>query len=97
MKKEEVAREEVHIAREYSNYVLGILSIVLAILTAWGIGGIILGIIGLVRIGKKRSYLSKKAKLLNLIGLIIGVVIFIVSLIIFGNSINWGTEVPVLS
>lgn len=92
MKKGEIIKEEVHVARDYSNYTIGILSIVLSLITSWGIGGIILGIIGLVRIKSSKSTLSGKAKVLNTIGLILGIIIFIVTLIVLLISgIDWAT------
>jgi len=56
-------------------YTLGILSIVLAFFIP--LAGVILGIIGLVQNKKEKSKISKK---LNIIGIIIGVIIFIATL-----------------
>jgi len=56
-------------------YILGIVSIVMAIFQP--LAGIIFGIIGLVQNKKEKS---KKAKKLNIIGIVIGVVLFLVSI-----------------
>ncbi len=63
------------------SYTLGIVSIVTALLTSFGLGGIIFGVIGLVQSKKQKTDLSKKAKKLNTIGLILGIIMFIISLI----------------
>lgn len=85
-----MAKEDEHLARDYSNYTIGILSIVLALISSWGIGGIVLGIIGLVRTKKGKGSLSGKAKVLNLIGLLIGIVVFILSLIlVLVSGVDW--------
>ena len=63
------------------SYILGIISIVTAFLTSFGLGGIIFGIIGLVQSKKQKTDLSKKAKKLNTIGLILGIIMFVISLI----------------
>ena len=63
------------------SYTLGIISIVTAFLTSFGLGGIIFGVIGLAQSKKQKTDLSKKAKKLNTIGLILGIIIFIISLI----------------
>ena len=60
------------------SYVLGILSIVFAFVSSWGIGGIVLGIIGLTlnkRVG------SKSARKMSLIGLVLGIIIFLINVI----------------
>ena len=59
------------------SYVMGVISIVMAFLTSFGLGGIIIGIIGLIQSKKQKTELSKKAEKLNLIGLILGIVVFI--------------------
>jgi len=84
-----MAKEEMNEARVYSNYVIGILSIVLALLTSGGIGGIVLGIIGLVRVKKDKGEIARKARNLNLIGLILGCAMFILSVIISIMGASW--------
>ena len=63
------------------SYTLGIVSIITAFLTSFGLGGIIFGIIGLVQSKKQKTDLSKKAKKLNTLGLILGIIIFVISFI----------------
>jgi hypothetical protein len=64
----------------YSNYIIGIVALVLS-LTFNPLPGLILGIIGLVRVGKQKDVVSKKAKMLNIVAVIVGVVFLIVSVI----------------
>ncbi|GBE19907.1 MAG TPA: DUF4190 domain-containing protein [Candidatus Pacearchaeota archaeon] len=59
-------------------YTLGIVSIVLAFFQP--LAGIILGVIGLSKSKKEKSELSKRAKKLNIIGIILGVIIFIATI-----------------
>lgn len=60
-----------------AGYILGILSIVFAFFVP--LAGVILGIIGLVQNKKEKS---KTAKKLNIIGIIIGTIIFLGSLVV---------------
>jgi hypothetical protein len=64
-----------------ASYVIGITSIVLAITGGAGIGGIILGIIGLVLSKRQNDLLSRKARKFSLIGIILGVIFFILYII----------------
>jgi hypothetical protein len=66
-----------------SGYILGILSIVLAFFLP--LAAIVLGIIGLV-LNKKEK--SKKAKILNIVGIIIGIIFLIINLAITYLSIQ---------
>ena len=66
-----------------SGYIFGILSIVFAFFVP--LAGIILGIIGLV-LNKKEK--SKKARRLNIIGIIIGAILFLGSLAVTYLSIQ---------
>ena len=61
--------------------IFGILSIVFAFISSWGIGGIVLGIIGLAQIKDENKTTSKKVRTLNVLGIIFGAIIFIISLI----------------
>jgi uncharacterized membrane protein len=61
------------------SYILGILSIVLAFFNPFV--GIILGVVGLVHGMKKKTELSKRARLLNIIGIIAGIVLIIFSVV----------------
>ena len=65
------------------SYVLGILSIVFAFLSP--IAGLVLGIIGLVQ--SKRHGVSK-ARNLNILGIVLSIIFFIVSMIILFYSLN---------
>lgn len=62
------------------SYILGIASIVMAIFNSFA--GVTFGVIGLLQARKQKTELSKKAKKLNLIGIIAGVVLFVISMII---------------
>jgi uncharacterized membrane protein YdcZ (DUF606 family) len=68
--------------RDIVAYVLGIISIVTAFITSYGIGGIIFGIIGLMQSRKEKSELSKKAKKYSITGIVLGGIIFIISVTI---------------
>jgi len=63
------------------SYVLGIISIVMAFISSYGLGGIIFGIIGIIYSKKQKTDLSRKAKKLNIIGLIIGLILFVLSFV----------------
>ena len=60
-------------------YTLGVLSIVFAFFSAYGLAGIVLGIIGLIQ---NKQDKSKKAKKLNIIGIVIGAIIFIATIVL---------------
>jgi len=60
------------------SYIFGILSIVFSFLTP--LAGIILGIIGISYVkGKPKIGLSKRAKLFNIIGIILSIIFLIIS------------------
>lgn len=61
-------------------YVLGIVAIVNAIFSP--LMGVVFSIIGLVLSVKQKTEMAKKAKILNIIGLIVGIVLFVVILIL---------------
>jgi len=61
-------------------YILGIISIVMAFFTP--LAGLIFGIIGLVQSKKQETELSKKAKKLNIIGIVLSILFFIIIIII---------------
>ena len=61
-------------------YILGIVAVVEALVAPFA--GIVLGIVALVFSKKENSDLATKAKKLSIIALVIGVVLFILSLII---------------
>jgi 4-hydroxybenzoate polyprenyltransferase len=61
------------------SYILGIVSIVMAFFTP--LAGIIFGVIGLIQSKKQKDSLSKKAKTLNTVGIVIGLILLIVTII----------------
>ncbi len=65
---------------ESVSYILGIISIVLAFFQP--LAGLVFGIIGFIQSRKGKTDLLKKAKKLNIIGIILSVIIFIISIII---------------
>lgn len=58
------------------SYALGWLSIIFGILIP--ISGLVLGIVGLVLSKKQTSDISKKAKILNIVGIVISIVVWVV-------------------
>jgi len=74
-KKEEI-KEELSIVA----YTLGILSIALSFFTP--LAGIVVGIIGIVQSRKNSNIISKRAKKLSIIGIIISFIVLIISLAI---------------
>ncbi len=65
---------------EVVSYILGIISIVFAFFNP--IAGVVLGVIGLIQSKKEKSDLSKKSRKLNIIGIVLGIILLIVSLVI---------------
>ena len=61
-------------------YILGIVSIVNAVFSP--LLGIVFGIIGLVLSDKQKSVLSHRAKILNIIGIVVGIILFVLVLIV---------------
>jgi len=61
-------------------YILGIVSIVMAFFSP--LAGLIFGVIGFVQSKKQKTDLSKKAKKLNIIGIILSIILFIISIIL---------------
>ena len=61
--------------------IFGILSIVFAFISSWGLGGIILGIIGLIQLKGEKKELTKKVRRLNVLGIIFGSIILIISFV----------------
>ncbi len=70
------------------SYVLGVVSIVMAIFTP--LAGIVFGIVGLFQSKKQKTKLSEKAKKLNIIGIILGIILFIVTIILAYTVENMG-------
>ncbi len=61
------------------SYILGIISIVMAFFNSPA--GLVFGIVGLVQSKKQKTELSKKAKKLNIIGIVLSVILLIASVI----------------
>ena len=85
MAKKEDEKNEVKI---YSNYIIGIVALILSIFNP--LPGLILGIVGLVRIKKQRDRISKKAKVLNMLAVIIGIILLALSIVLAYTGIDWG-------
>src|SRR6056297_2784283 len=66
------------------SYILGIVGVVMAFFSP--IIGVILGIIGLSQTSKEKSRLQGMSKRLNIIAIIIGVVIFILTVVLFSTN-----------
>ena len=62
-----------------SSYLMGVFSIIFGVLSP--LIGIVIGIVGLVLSNKEKTNITKKAKKLNIIGIILGVVILALSII----------------
>lgn len=60
--------------------IFGILSIVFAFISSWGIGGIILGIIGLNQMKKEKKKDCQIERKLNILGIVFGSIILVLSL-----------------
>ena len=62
------------------SYTLGIISIVLAFFTP--LAGFVFGIIGLVQSKKQKTQLSKRARKLSIIGIILSIILFAITVAI---------------
>jgi hypothetical protein len=62
-----------------SSYLMGVFSIIFGVLSP--LVGIVVGIVGLVFANKEKTTITKKAKKLNLIGIILGLVILALSIV----------------
>lgn len=65
---------------EIASYIFGIISIVMAFFQP--IAGIVFSIVGLIQSKKEKTELSRRAKKLNIIGLILSIVLFIVLIVV---------------
>ncbi len=75
-----------------TSYILGIVSIVTAFFTP--LLGLTFGIIGLVQSNKQKTKISSTSKKLNIVGIILSVIIFSLTLLLVLNS---GDVLPYLS
>lgn len=64
---------------DFVAYILGIVSIIMAFFSP--LAGLAFGVVGLVQSKKQKTPLSDKAKKLNLIGVILSGVLFVISLV----------------
>ena len=69
-KKSEVKKSKIDTS--LISYILGILSIVEAFFLP--LSGLIFGIIGLVFSGKEKNLMGRKAKILNIVGIVLGAI-----------------------
>ena len=69
-------KEQVNFSQ--TSYIFGIVSIVMALFTP--LLGLVFGIIGLVQSSKQKTDVSKLSKKLNIIGIVLSIIIFGVSL-----------------
>ena len=75
-------------------YTLGILSVVLAFFQP--VAAIVLGIVGIVQGNKDKTPLSKKAKVLSKVGIVLGVIMLVITLwVTFYYASNAGVQFPV--
>lgn len=70
--------------------IFGILSVVFALISAMGLGGIILGIIGLVQLKDQNKSVAKKSRMLNIIGIVLGAIILIINIVYMFITIPLG-------
>jgi len=74
-------------------YIFGVISIVMAFFTP--LAGVVFGIIGIIKSKEYNTPLSKKAKKLNTVGIILSIVLFIVTILLTvylsKNLINFPT------
>lgn len=86
MVKKEVQKDSVKFLLKNNldlvSYIFGVISIITAFLSQFGLEGILFSIVGLVFIKGQKTKLAEKAKVLNLIGLIVGCIVFVLSLLI---------------
>lgn len=87
-KKAKKAVKKKKMSYEMPSFILGILSIIFAFVSP--LAGVILGIVGLVQSKKQSTVLSKRAKKLNIIGIVIGAIILIVTILVtaFMGTVN---------
>ena len=72
-------------------YALGILSIIFAFTTTYSLGGLVTGIVGLVQSNKAKS---KKAKKLNILGIVLSIIFFILSMVVIYTTGGFSSIIP---
>jgi len=65
-------------------YIFGIIGLVMAFFIPFA--GVVLGIIGLVQNRKEKGEFAKKAKILNILAIVVGVLIYIASVLLVSYS-----------
>ena len=92
MAKKMVKKESMKYDSSLVAYTLGILSIVLAFFQP--IAAVILGIVGLFQGKKDKNALSRKAKKMNIIGIVLGLLFLILTIVITGYAMLNGSSFP---
>ena len=69
-------------------YVLGVISIVVGIFISISLAGVVLGIVGLVLARRQKTELSKRAKKLNLIGIIVSILMYILNIVLLSKVVD---------
>lgn len=72
---------------EIPAFVLGIIGIIFAFISPFA--GLALSIVGLVQSNRQKTLMSKNAKTLNLVGLIISIILVIVLIFFSGTMANF--------
>ena len=81
-----MAEKKEQIDFSQTSYIFGIVSIVMALFTP--LLGLVFGIIGLIQSGKQKTNISKLSKKLNIIGIVLSVIIFGISLFLLLKGVT---------
>ena len=71
-------KKKLNLDFSFAAYLLGIIAVVDSFISP--IAGVIFGIIGLVFSKKEKNEISRKAKILNIIGIVVGTIFFLFSI-----------------
>lgn len=66
--------------RTHSSYILSIVALVLALFVS--VAGILLGVISLVQSLKQKNAISKKAKIISIVAIVLGIAFVVLSIIL---------------
>jgi small-conductance mechanosensitive channel len=69
-----------HEGRAIVGFTLGILGIIFAMISPFA--GIVISIFGLIQSSKEKNELGKKAKRLNIIGIILGIIVLVITILL---------------